>query len=146
MSTFYGLNLGLVQYKYDLENNTLQANNCQVPWINLPKYVEISLCCTSQCPQRGDPSAFCCLSSHSPSSSPASAAIFGEIACPLLGRGVFTTFFLHSHNAQWLMVQKRFPSPALSQFQLTNRGTSVNYILLMQLLLWWSIPHIKQAF
>lgn len=92
-SIFRGLNL---QYKYDLENNTLQANNCQVSWINLLKYVEIFCLALTSALREQILQPF----AASSLAAPAHAATFVEQACPLLGRGVFTTFFSHSHNAQ----------------------------------------------
>lgn len=79
-----GLKLGLLQYKYHLENNSLQENKCQVGWTDLLKYVEISLPPTLQVPSRLGPSAFAALPSCSPSTSPAYAVTFGERGCLLL--------------------------------------------------------------
>lgn len=64
--SFYGLKLGLLQYKYHLANNTLQANNYQVGWTDLLQYVEISLPPIFWYPWRLGPSAFHCLSFSQP--------------------------------------------------------------------------------
>lgn len=83
---YHVLKLDLLQYKCHLENNTLQANNCQAGWTDLLKYVEINLALTLWCPWRLGSSAFRCPSLSQPQDQPSLCSHFWRKRLYLAGR------------------------------------------------------------